>query len=114
MRVDNPESGAGEAVLIIQLGSAEVRGTLGIHKNLCSGLLDDLVARSLGIDLHHVLETGAAPFLDGKTKSFAGTFRGNEIQKGVGGLVGESDHGLFLKTIPCKVKWHGKDSTAYR
>jgi hypothetical protein len=32
----------------------------------------------------------------------------------VGGLVGESDHGLFLKTIPCKVKRHGKDSTAHR
>lgn len=73
---------------------------------------EDQVPGSLTTGLDHILLAGAPAFFDSQPESVGTRFCLKKLFQRIGCGIGHVDHGLFIKTIPCKVKRHGQDSTS--
>lgn len=110
LRVPDPEAGAGKPVLEVQRAGLQVAGTLGVNEDPGAQMFDHFVPGPGGIKLHRILQTSAATFLDSQPEPVCRRVLTDEIEKRIGCRVGHSDHVLFIRTISCEVKCHGKDS----
>ena len=108
MGVSDAKARAGEPILVIQHAAGKMVRAGGIDENLRPGMFDDGVALAPGAGFHDILKSRAAAFFDPQSQAIAGFFLGDQIEQSARGLVGHRDHGLFLKTNPCKVKRMGR------
>lgn len=83
-------------------------GAFPVDKNAGAEMLDDIVAVGRRSQRHRILKSGAAAFFHGEAEARGGSVFADEVREGGGGVVSDLDHGLFLWTKPCEVKWMGK------
>ena len=69
MGIANAKTCSGQPVFVVQRGTLQFPGALGIDENLRPQMLDNRIRWLRGVDLHDVLQTCASAFLDGQAKA---------------------------------------------
>src|SRR5918995_6997476 len=106
VRVVDGETGAHEAVHVVELRAHDIWDAHGVDQHSDAlGLEDLVVVGDLVVEVDAVLETGAAPGPDADTQCEVFlTFLGHEGLDLLGGVVGDVDDGCFLlfhQHLPC-------------